>query len=74
MVVEIIIVRQNVKIHTTKSKMVSIQIPELFCRFFCLFGFFFASLKVLAVESSDGRAFRDTAEKEELINLMLTMH
>ena len=37
-------------------------------------GIFFASLKVLAVKSTGFRAFRDTAEKEELINLMLTMH
>ena len=42
--------------------MVSNQIPELF---------FSAFLKVLAVESSSCRAFRDTAEKEELINLKL---
>ena len=37
-------------------------------------GIFFASLKVLAVKSTGFRAFRDTAEKEELINLMLTKH
>ena len=35
--------------------------------------FFFASPKIRAVKSSGCRAFRDTAEKEELINLMLTM-
>ena len=35
---------------------------------------FFTSLKVLAVKSSGCRAFRDTVEKEELINLMSTMH
>ena len=35
---------------------------------------FFASSKVLAIKSTGFRAFRDTAEKEELINLMLAMH
>ena len=36
--------------------------------------FFVGSLKVLAVKTSGCIAFWDTAEKEELINLMLTMH
>ena len=36
--------------------------------------FFFASPEVLTVKSSGCRTFRDTAEKEELIDLMLTMH
>ena len=36
--------------------------------------FFVGLLKILAVKSSGFRAFRDTAEKEELINVMLTMH
>ena len=63
-----IIVYQNGIIHSTKWKMVSHQLPQLF---------FFTSLKVLAVESSAGsgcRGFRDTAEKVELINMMLKMH
>ena len=32
-----------------------------------------ASLNILSVESSGCRAFQDTAEKEELINLLLTI-
>ena len=47
-VVGIILACQNVKIHSTKLKMVYNQISELF---------FSASLKVLAIESSSCRAF-----------------
>ena len=36
--------------------------------------FFVGLLKILAVKSSGCMAFRDTAEKEVLINVMLTMH
>ena len=61
-----IIVYRNGKIHSTKFEMVSNQITNFF--------FFIDFLEVLAVKSSDCRAFLDTAEKEQLINLMLTMH
>ena len=61
-----IIVYRNGKKHSTKFKMVSNQIT--------IFFFFIDFLEVLAVKSSDCRAFLDTAEKEQLINLMLTMH
>ena len=39
-----------------------------------VFFFFFASLKGLAGERCNCRAFHDTSGKEELIHLMLTMH
>ena len=61
-----IIVYRNGKIHSTKFEMVSNKITKLFL--------FIDFLEDLAVKSSDCRAFLDTVEKEQLINLMFTMY
>ena len=62
MIVGITTVCQNVKVHSTNLKTISNQMPELVS---------LASLKVLVGKKCGYMAVSDTAEMEELTNLIL---